>query len=75
MTPGRFSLGKELFRSQISLVFPSFQFFRVMPNVVPVVSHLVAIAHHPFMEATEPERAAAIDADRFAVIKPGNGSN
>jgi len=46
-----------------------------MPNVVPVVSHLVAIAHHPFMEATEPERAAAIDADRFAVIKPGNGSN
>jgi len=49
-------------RSQGILVFPPFQFFGIATNIVPVDSHFVAITHDPFMEATEPERAATIDA-------------
>jgi hypothetical protein len=65
--------GKEMLGSSlISLVFTSFQFFGVIPNVAPVNSRLFVIAHHPFVKATEPERASTVNAGRFAVVEPGN---
>ena len=45
---------------RIALIFASFQFFGVFPNVPPVDSHFVVITHDPFVKTAEPEGTTAI---------------
>jgi hypothetical protein len=51
-----FSAKEELMRSLMTLVFPPFQFFGIVMNIVPVDSQFVAFAHDPFMNYSWPAR-------------------